>query len=87
MTKPLADRLAYERMLYLQNGKCAICGREDNGARRFCVDHDHETGRIRGLLCGRCNTGLGFFEDNTEALRAALEYLEAGQEWDFGSVP
>ena len=41
-----------------------------------CIDHDHKTGRIRGVLCGRCNKGLGHFKDSLEILREAIKYLE-----------
>lgn len=56
-----------------QNGQCAICHRE-NGA--ICVDHDHGTGQVRGLLCDACNSALGVFGDCIEGLAAAIEYLD-----------
>ncbi len=63
-----------------QNGTCAICDRsqEDRGYADRClsVDHDHESGVVRGLLCNGCNRALGFFEDKPELLRAAAKYLE-----------
>jgi hypothetical protein len=55
------------------NGLCDICGREP--ARWLNVDHDHETGKVRGLLCLACNTGLGNFQDSVEWLQKAIEYL------------
>lgn len=64
----------YERMLAEQNGVCAICGGPPEGSRwkQFHVDHCHTTGRVRGLLCGRCNRGMGYLCDDPEiALRAA----------------
>jgi len=69
--------LQYNLMLAEQNGRCAICGtvKCDTG-RRFAVDHDHETGTIRGLLCRACNQGLGQFKDNPELLSKAFEYLK-----------
>lgn len=77
----------YQSMLGRQSGCCAICGtnspfgRLDNNARKrkrrtFSVDHCHATGKVRGLLCGRCNIALGNFEDDTELLRAAIAYIE-----------
>ncbi len=65
-----------------QGGVCAICGLPETRVvkgklNRLAVDHDHTTGRVRGLLCFRCNTCLGRFEDNVELLRAAEAYLEA----------
>lgn len=59
-----------------QGGVCAICGGPPNGpGSRLHVDHDHESGRIRGLLCGRCNTMLGMCKDDSNVLRAAVRYL------------
>jgi hypothetical protein len=71
-------------MNYQQDGLCAICGSKEIPAksgqqRRLSIDHDHETGRIRGLLCSKCNTGLGFFRDNIRFLRSAIRYLEENQ--------
>jgi hypothetical protein len=54
-------------------GVCPICLRSDRA--RFVVDHDHEQGKPRGILCSRCNTGLGQFDDNPTLLRRALKYL------------
>ena len=77
-----AERTAYglsveelDAMLARQGGRCAIC-RDEPGDRRLGVDHDHATGRVRGLLCPRCNMALGLFRDNADALRAAAGYLE-----------
>lgn len=58
----------------LQDGKCGICG-SDGGRNRLVVDHDHETGAIRGLLCTSCNRGIGIFEDDPELLERAVQYL------------
>lgn len=67
----------YNRLLAEQNGRCAICETDDPGGRgAFHVDHDHETGQIRGLLCNECNIGLGKFGDDPARLRAAADYLE-----------
>jgi hypothetical protein len=60
-----------------QKGKCACCGiRQNELTMRFAVDHDHDTGLIRGLLCGNCNLGIGQLGDNIEGLMKALNYLE-----------
>ena len=66
----------YLTMLEAQGGCCAICGTNDTGKRKaFAVDHNHDTGRIRGLLCSNCNTGIGNLRDNVELLERAIDYL------------
>jgi glycerol-3-phosphate dehydrogenase len=68
----------YEELLTAQEGRCAICRTDDPDdiGLEWNVDHCHTTGRVRGLLCRRCNGGLGWFKDNPEALRAAADYVE-----------
>ena len=58
----------------LQGGVCAICGAVPPEDGSFHVDHDHETGRVRGLLCVRCNIGLGQLGDDVEVLSGAIGY-------------
>lgn len=66
----------FHEMLRDQGGGCAICGRTPGTERRnLSVDHCHERGHVRGILCGPCNTGLGMFGDDIAMLRAAREYL------------
>jgi hypothetical protein len=65
---------AYQRLVAKQNGRCALCARVPRGLH---VDHDHETGKVRGLLCSTCNTGLGKFSDDPERLEAAARYIRA----------
>lgn len=65
----------FTNLLAQQNGRCGICGTTDWGRKRPFVDHDHTTGRLRGLLCCRCNFGVGSFKDNPDILRAAIQYL------------
>lgn len=72
----------YDKMLERQNGVCAICKRSPhvvlNGAiKRLAVDHDHITGRVRGLLCDHCNRGMGLLRDSIETLEGAAEYLRS----------
>lgn len=64
----------YEELLQQQDGACAIC--KGTTGKNLAVDHCHTTGRIRGLLCTRCNPGLGYFCDDISLLSAAIEYLE-----------
>ena len=71
----------YNEILENQNGKCALCGAEANDTingkvARLAVDHNHETGEIRGLLCGNCNRGIGNLQDSTEILTKAIDYLQ-----------
>ena len=66
----------YERMYFNQEGKCAICHKF---CAILCVDHNHETGEIRGLLCRECNVALGFFEENILVLENAINYLEVNK--------
>ena len=62
-----------EAMVLVQCGKCAICTEPLEPPH---IDHDHVTGRIRGLLCGKCNKALGLVGDQPAMLRVAAEYLE-----------
>ena len=72
----------YDEMLNIQNGVCAGCGTEGNTVlgkleqKFLCVDHDHSTGKIRGLLCHSCNKALGLLQDNIETLKSLIRYLE-----------
>lgn len=65
----------YETMLLAQGFRCAICFHPPPDGRRLAIDHCHETGKVRGLLCTSCNLGLGRFHDDRARLMAALEYL------------
>lgn len=73
-----------EQMYEEQEGRCAICRSEYDwdqavgrrGLAALVVDHCHETNKVRGLLCGHCNNGLGAFKDNIESLQAAMAYLQ-----------
>lgn len=67
------SREAYEAMVESQGGRCAIC---EITPEKLAVDHDHKTGRIRGLLCRSCNLSIGHFRDSPKALMAAAIYLE-----------
>jgi Autographiviridae endonuclease VII len=71
------DALAqYDEFFILQKGCCAICGKHQMELkRRLCLDHCHETGKLRGLLCSKCNTGIGMLGDDVTRLQSALRYL------------
>lgn len=67
----------YNDMLTMQASGCAICGNPENIAgRRLSVDHCHETGKVRGLLCNLCNIAIGNLHDDPDLLRRAIQYLE-----------
>ena len=63
----------YNLLLKAQKDRCAICRQKDN--RALSVDHDHDTGIIRGLLCRKCNIGIGYFDDLPKRIQLAAAYL------------
>lgn len=71
----------YDRLLAKQGGRCAVCRTDTPGNRRtrairaFCVDHDHVTGHVRGLLCSACNRAIGMLKDDPDVIEAALKYV------------
>lgn len=68
------DPDAIEKYLLTHNGNCEICGLPPNGHRHY-IDHSHTTGKFRGILCAKCNSGLGLFNDSPELLDKAKIYL------------
>jgi hypothetical protein len=67
----------YNLLLEKQNEKCKICNRDCSTGKSLAVDHNHETGKVRGLLCKNCNIGLGMFFDNLDFLESAVLYLKS----------
>jgi hypothetical protein len=67
----------YERMLEEQNGVCAICSSPppNNRKTRLAIDHCHKTGKVRGLLCDKCNRSIGLLKDDVSVLKSAIKYL------------
>jgi hypothetical protein len=67
----------YDSMIAAQGGTCAICRATsaDSVGRRLHIDHNHQTGEVRGLLCGNCNLGIGKFGDNPDRMVKAVQYL------------
>jgi uncharacterized protein YlaI len=65
----------YESLIKFQNSKCAICDKDLQDGKQTHVDHDHKTNAIRGILCSKCNTGLGLFNDSTDILKSAIMYI------------
>ena len=80
--------IQFDELLKKQNGNCALCkkpldiimGSNKRKARKPAIDHNHKTGKIRGLLHGKCNSGLGLFDEDIEKLQHAVEYLKKDQE-------
>lgn len=68
----------FDEMLKTQNGVCAICGRlsEHKAKQNLCVDHDHTTGAVRGLLCSFCNSAIGYLSDNPERAMNVVKYIQ-----------
>lgn len=68
----------YNKLLASQGGKCLFCDKPpETGTKSLAVDHDHETGKVRGLLCESHNRGLGMFHDNINELERAILYLKS----------
>ena len=80
-TKYHMSRDQFFTMLNGQDGKCAICRTvlavetSRKAKNRKCIDHDHDTGKVRGILCSPCNSGLGYFGDSLSRVEAAADYL------------
>lgn len=66
----------WNKMFSDQGSKCAICETKTPNGKGWCTDHDHITGKIRGVLCHFCNSLIGYAKDNPEILRSAISYLE-----------
>ena len=71
----------YNNMILYQNNTCAICKKPSH--KTLHIDHDHQTGNVRGLLCSQCNTGIGFFKEDINALASAIEYLTSPTKFDI----
>ena len=65
----------YDEILKSQGGHCAACPEVINAGKRLYVDHDHETGMVRGLLCNNCNTAIGMLKDNFYRVKCLLDYI------------
>ena len=72
----------YDKLFEEQGGTCALCylPQHDPRKNRLCVDHDHVTGEVRGLLCSNCNVGLGLLKDDERILINAIRYLRAAKD-------
>lgn len=69
-------QVEYDQLLARQRGQCPGCRTEDPGAKGWCIDHCHNTGRVRGLLCNRCNTMLGLANEDASILRSLADFAE-----------
>ena len=74
MTKREKEEL-YNTLLRQQYGVCAICG-DPPGKRKFAIDHDHKTDKVRGLLCFKCNVAVGFLRDDPNLMLCASKYID-----------
>lgn len=72
----------YNQMLEAQYGVCAVCLKPHHPERPLVVDHNHDTGEVRGLLCSECNTGLGLLQDNPLILQSGIGYLVVHGHYD-----
>lgn len=77
--RPQISPAEFDRLLAEQAGLCGICREQNRSGHRLAADHDHQTGKIRGLLCHRCNTAIGLLRDSSALLGAAIEYLNRYQ--------
>jgi len=68
----------YVEIFSKQNGVCAICLEECKTRKSLSVDHNHSTGKVRGLLCNRCNRAIGMLNDNTDTIERAKKYIIKG---------
>ena len=66
----------YSKLFSNQKSRCAICNKKSKHKFSLCVDHCHKTGKVRGLICRKCNFGLGNFSDSIKVLKRAITYLE-----------
>lgn len=75
----------YDRLLDLQDGRCAVCRTREPGRKSqvFAVDHDHVTGQVRGLLCYNCNSAIGLLHDDPKLLRVAVRYVERHRQMEL----
>lgn len=73
MTRYGITDVQYDEMFSTQDGRCAIC--KHTSSKKLHVDHNANTGEVRGLLCGECNMGIGLFYEQIEIMESAIEYL------------
>ena len=73
----------YQSLKDKQKGKCACCGEKSD---RLFIDHDHKTGKVRGLICHYCNTAIGFLKDSPERCLRAAKYLKRHRARELGDI-
>jgi hypothetical protein len=77
----------YNYLLTIQNKKCAICDYQEpegaEAAHKLYIDHDHNLGKVRGLLCMRCNAAIGHFRESLTFMENAVEYMK---KWNYGKL-
>ncbi len=67
----------WKELWYAQDGRCVVCDKFFAETKDICVDHDHKTGKVRSLLCKRCNIGIGLFDDDPKLFENVMEYLKS----------
>lgn len=70
----------YNETVIKQKNLCLICNQEQSGGKGLAVDHCHKTGKVRGLLCDKCNTSIGLMRESVDILKSAIKYLEEHNE-------
>ena len=73
------DITEYDKLFKQQHGKCAICGKPP-ARTKLGIDHNHNTKKVRGLLCNKCNRALGYFDDSIQILQKAVKYMKKYEE-------
>ena len=68
--------LEWDELFFSQGRRCAVCAAVEHGGRGWSTDHDHATGKRRGILCHRCNIAIGYLRDSAEIAEAAAAYLK-----------
>jgi hypothetical protein len=72
----------YLELYKAQNGKCKICGCELPEGKYLHIDHDKQTGEVRGLLCGKCNAAIGLLKEDKKVMNNAIKYIEDNNQCD-----
>lgn len=86
-TYGVTDGEAQRLLIARRSGVCVICGENRSGKKELEIDHDHDTGLIRGVICQKCNTGLGAFNDDLELLECVVDYMKQAKDRTAHNIP